>query len=287
MTIITKPSLVTKNEAAQFTLNKAELSNHASVVANTYFHDTTNWKEVLMKFTSTSGNQIEVLVFDATLASPTANFLVSEHARNGFEINHITIMDHDGGSLHIGQMDLNLPDFDVTVSDPASTPSSSPIVWDILGAGVVTNGNGELHTTNGGWNSSAFSSAPITGNFTISGIFHSVIGGGTNMMIGYLKNLPSSISGSPSANTSTSLYVDGGVSSVVMYNGADGTSTPVGIVANADADFNYEIARVGSFITAKVNGATIFTDSNYSGPVYPCATIYSNNGYSILSSSKA
>jgi len=118
MTIISKPSIVTKNEAAQFTLNKTELSNHPSVVVNSYFHETANWKEVIMKFTSTTGNQIEILVFDCSIALPVANFLVSEHARNGFEIQSITICDHDGGTLHIGQMDLNMPDFDVAVSEP-------------------------------------------------------------------------------------------------------------------------------------------------------------------------
>lgn len=281
MTIITKPSIVTKNEAAQFTLNKTELSNHATVAANTYFQDTANWKEVIMKFTSTSGNQIEVLVFDATQSSPTANFLVSDKARNGFEIQSITIMDFDGGSLKVSQMDLNMSEFDVAVSG-ASAPVAA--LWDALSGSATTSGSGQLQRNDFtlGWDAGAWHTTPLSGDFTFSGIFNLPSGASGDTMLGYKTSLP--VSGGAITNyITTSIYFHGSATVGSSYGGSPVIVNPSVGLSTAPSTNTFEIKRVSGVITAKVNGTTLFTET-LAGNVYISSVMYANEGQSIVSS---
>jgi hypothetical protein len=121
MAIITKPS-VSKNVAATFTLNKAELAAIPSVVAHPYFNNTTNWKFVRLLYQSSPGNQTSFVSFDATQVTPQATFLVSAKARDSFQIQKITILDYDGGFHEVKRSELNVADFDITfVAGPVIT----------------------------------------------------------------------------------------------------------------------------------------------------------------------
>lgn len=114
MPIITKPSSIQKNQSAQFVLNKTELSQLPSILADTYFSDTSNWKEVILSYKSTTGNQNQILKFDATLSSPSYNLLVSEKAKDLFQVQRITIVDFDNGSIKIPRSQLTVSDFDIS-----------------------------------------------------------------------------------------------------------------------------------------------------------------------------
>jgi hypothetical protein len=115
MAILTKPS-VSKGTVATFTLNKTELAQITSVTANTYFSNSSNWKKVKVHYISLIGNQREVVVFDATETTPSAQFLVSLKARSNFEVKHIIIEDFDGGIFKINRSELANPvsDFDIS-----------------------------------------------------------------------------------------------------------------------------------------------------------------------------
>jgi hypothetical protein len=126
MAIISKTS-VNKNEVSAFTLNKSELQLVESVVEDTYFADPTNWKRVRVCYTSSDGNQREVVVFDATQAVPTGEFLVSEKARDEFLVRKIVIEDFDGGWLDIPRTSLNASEFDILISILLSAPFSSTL----------------------------------------------------------------------------------------------------------------------------------------------------------------
>jgi len=115
MSMITKPS-VTKGVSAQFTLNKTSLSNHPSVLADSYFQDTDNWYRVNAVYKSSPGSQYEIVEFDAVQANPTGNFLVSLKARDLFQIEKLVIVDFDGGFLEIPRSELETEDWDVTIS---------------------------------------------------------------------------------------------------------------------------------------------------------------------------
>lgn len=114
MSIITKPSIV-KGTPAQFTLNKVQLLANSVVAADSYFSDSQNWYRVNLVYKSTVGGQYEIVEFDATQSSPTGNFLISEKARDSFEILKIKIIDFDGGFLEIPRSSLTSADFDITV----------------------------------------------------------------------------------------------------------------------------------------------------------------------------
>jgi hypothetical protein len=115
MAIITKPGSIQRNVAALFELNKVDLAAIASVVADTYFSNTTNWRRVKLSYESSTSNQIEIVVFDATQATPQSNFLVSDKSVGNFLIKKITIEDFDGGYHLIQRAELSNPtaDFDV------------------------------------------------------------------------------------------------------------------------------------------------------------------------------
>jgi hypothetical protein len=137
MAIITKPA-VSKNTPAVFTLNRAELAAVPLVTASAYFSNVANWKYVRLFYQSSPGNQQEFVVFDGTQANPQSNFLVSAKARDVFQIQKITIEDFDKGFLEIPRSQLNVADFDVTITAPVA-----PAILNIQSpaAGAYSAGN--------------------------------------------------------------------------------------------------------------------------------------------------
>jgi len=137
MAIITKPA-VSKNSAATFTLNKTELALVNSVSSNAFFSIITNWKYVRLFYQSSPGNQTEIVVFDATQATPQGQFLVSDKARDQFNIQKITIEDFDGGFLEVKRVELNTVDFDITFTAPV-TPIITSVTHSPSGSYIVGN----------------------------------------------------------------------------------------------------------------------------------------------------
>lgn len=115
MSILTKPS-VSKGVPAQFSLNKANLLLHPMVQASSYFSDQTNWYRVNVIYKSSVGTQYEIVEFDASQESPTGTFLVSERARDVFQVQRVQILDFDGGFLEIPRSELESEEWDVSMS---------------------------------------------------------------------------------------------------------------------------------------------------------------------------
>lgn len=115
MAIITKPNIV-KGEEAIFSLSKSELSQHPLVIADQYLSDTSNWFRVNIVYKSSTGRQYEIVEFDALQNIPTGKFLVSIGAKDSFQVLTIEILDFDGGILKIPRSELNVADFDLTIS---------------------------------------------------------------------------------------------------------------------------------------------------------------------------
>jgi hypothetical protein len=149
--IITKPATIEKNSAATIVLNKSQL---ASEIADAYYADSANWKEVFIYYKSSTGNQRKILKFNASQTSPEATFLASLKARNIFQVQKIVVMDFDGGSILIPRADLTVADFDIDMSAPvvsaiitgdftAGNPSWSYVsgpVFATAGYASITNG---------------------------------------------------------------------------------------------------------------------------------------------------
>ena len=112
MPILTKPT-ITKGTPATFTLNKSLLAALPSVTNDTYFSNQSNWNKIVLSFKSATGSQNEVVVFDATSATPTGTFLISLRARDAFNIIKIDIYDFDNGGISIPRSALNAAEFDI------------------------------------------------------------------------------------------------------------------------------------------------------------------------------
>ena len=146
MSIITKPSSITKNVAASFSLSKSELAAVASVASDSSFSDSANWKNVTLCYKSSQGNQRRFVRFDATMESPTGEFLCSLKSKNVFEIESITIKDFDNGSITVPASQLTSSEFKIdmgTVAPPVAPPEY--VVWDNLYQGAATNSTGKLY----------------------------------------------------------------------------------------------------------------------------------------------
>jgi hypothetical protein len=143
MPIITKPSTIEKNSPAIFTLNKSDLAQITSVLNDPYFSIQTNWKNVTIYYKSSIGNQKELLRFDATLSSPTASFLVSDKARDIFQVQKIIIQDFDGGSTFVNASELNSSEFEVDMS----SGSVNYVDWNIYTSGYTLGSEGGISRT--------------------------------------------------------------------------------------------------------------------------------------------
>lgn len=133
MAIITKPSQIDKNEPAVFELSKSELIALPEVAGDSYFSVMSNWSRVVLFYSSSVGNQKAILNFDASQATPTSNFLVSETARDEFEIQKIVIQDADGGFLTVPRSALEVNDFDVTLA-----PEQAVLLIDLNNSSSMT-----------------------------------------------------------------------------------------------------------------------------------------------------
>lgn len=135
MPIITKPASIQKGVAASFSLDKATLAAVPSVTADSYYSNQSNWQRVSLYYSSASagvGSQIEVVIFDATQPSPTANFLASSTARTQYSIAQIVIRDFDNGCFVVPRSQLTTSEFDITLT--SGSGSGTVITYEIANA---------------------------------------------------------------------------------------------------------------------------------------------------------
>ena len=113
MTIITKPSAIDKGIENVITLNKADLASDTKVVADSYYSDQNNWKNVYITYKTPEGGQVNDVIFDASEASPVGSFNPTLKARDTWEVQSVTIQDFDNGSLKLLRGDLTVAEFDI------------------------------------------------------------------------------------------------------------------------------------------------------------------------------
>lgn len=187
MSIITKPSIL-KGVPAQFTLNKSQLLLNPLVAADSYFSDSQNWYRVNLVYKSAVGGQYEIVEFDATQTNPTGNFLISEKARDSFEILKVKIIDFDGGFLEIPRSSLNVTNFDISLTGSGSGSSGGTInslTWtsDLNPEAYLGTSNSIQKLSGNGWNWNVVSNESVSGNAELefvvtktSGNFNHIVG---------------------------------------------------------------------------------------------------------------
>lgn len=122
MPILTKPS-VTRAKPASFSLDKSLL---VGLISDAYYKDTANWKSIVLQYVSSVGKQKSKVLFDASQATPTGEFLVSIKARHFFEVEAIIVYDFDGGHYLIPRSSLTASEFDLSTLFTKVRDFSSP-----------------------------------------------------------------------------------------------------------------------------------------------------------------
>lgn len=117
MTLLAKPTSITKGSPALFTLDKAALAALPAIDADDYFRDTDNWRQVRIIYKTPFGGKEEV-IFDAAPLHPTAYFNVSIRGRGFFDFDTIYIEDFDNGYLMVDKVFLPSAEFEVTINPP-------------------------------------------------------------------------------------------------------------------------------------------------------------------------
>lgn len=285
MPIITKPVSIQKNVPASFSLDKSALAAVPSVVADSYFSDSSNWSKVLLFYKSSVGNQKEVIKFDATQPSPTADFLASEKARDIFQIQKIIITDFDNGNFEVPRTQLTVADFDV---DMSGTPSTTNILWvfestSYMAPYGIDGGIEVLGGAPGSW--AQAKSVALTGDFTLE---YKVTLTASHFLLGYSKYdvpLGSDLTPERCAYFSPISYtwVDADDAQADPWVDAMniGQSSPLANTA-LNQLYTVKFERVGGLITATMyNGtssATFTVESAYTGVVYPHIALWSGAG---------
>lgn len=117
MGFLTLPSgVVEKGISYQVSVSKSELALNSKVAADSYFSNSNVWNRFTATYQSTNElDHIEVMNFDATIASPVSNFLVSEFSIGSFRILNFVIHDFDGGTLELTRDDINVTEYDISM----------------------------------------------------------------------------------------------------------------------------------------------------------------------------
>ena len=267
MPIITKPSTIDKNSPAEISLDKAALAAVSLVVADDYFSDSDNWKEVFIYYKSSTGNQREILKFNATVSSPTADFLVSDKALDIFEVQKIVIVDFDAGNITIPRSQLTTSEFDIDMST-VTPPAYDYINWDLTN-GPTTNAVGAVLTnpSSQNWFYMMKSSAAYASAFEVSYTFD----GADCLEIGVgMADSPTlgTFGGSVVMINRSGLYFE------INTNGD--TWLPGQYSFNAVGTNTIKFSRTGGTVTIYLNGVSVHSYSN-SALLYPLGRPYLGN----------
>lgn len=100
-----------KGASTTVTLDKTVVEGFSQVDGDAYWTDSANIKNVFVQYKSTAGSQIKVLLFDFSVASPTAVLSFSARARDAFQIIKLIVKDFDDGEIILSRSQLlaNIP----------------------------------------------------------------------------------------------------------------------------------------------------------------------------------
>ena len=235
MSIITSvPALnaIVKGVGGTFTLNKADVLALPAITADPYFSDTANWYRVVLAYRSSTGNQSENVVFDATQVTPTAIFLASDTALDIFEVLRIDVYDFDNGFISVQRADLTTAEFDVDMTPPPS--------------GLYTRDFVTLNSQQGYEVTSGSSSSPLA--FFPSGTEFTCAFGATNT---YSNNDIAGF-GLPNGTYKLKIYITS-FSSTEMFR-----NMTLGLLNNGvDVSYNTLLANVGGFVEVTIVGSNL------------------------------
>lgn len=266
MPIITKPA-ISKGSPASITLDKSSLAALPLVSGDSYFSVQANWNKIRVYF-SAAGGQREVLTFDATQSSPAAQFNVSARARDVFQVQKITIIDFDGGSLDIPRSALNAAEFDVDLSGLSFT-------WN-RAASVTAFGDSGLQTSSLGSFANGSITQAINGDFDVTMTIE-MTALSSDFLAGFALSaldLSGGINAYNPAHIINGSYGSPQPGQNALEWGLGMEDNPSGVFGVGTGVYKIRFTRVGSTITYQLTNTSnvVFSSGNaktgYTGPVY-------------------
>jgi len=262
-------------------MGKDVLKSISKVSSDAVFSNEANWKLVNFVFKHSSSSRRLVASFRSNFESSKKTKLKTNmKIGDGFQLHKIIISKSDRSNLVIKRSEISGAsgfDFSLLADGPsAPTPPASGVVWDALFGGVVSPSAGKVHlaTSDGTWKNAAWRTTPINGDFSFTGV-QLYVSSPDDMMVGYRKTIPVAplLSGNIAEALTSGIYFHGSITRAIGYGGTDVAVS--GSVMQASNTF--EFTRVGSTITAKANGFTIFTDE-YAGELFLTSVFYGMGG---------
>lgn len=279
MALITGTLAIAASSSSILTLNRVEL---AGLITDTFYTNKDNWKKVVVRWANLS--QFVDVVFDGQTGLGKCAF-PAKVLNGNFKIYSIKILDYVNGEYTMTQGQVpSVVTYNITASGGVAYSGGggggSALLWDNLAAGMVTNGNGELHNTtpDAGWGNNAYSES---GKFIGSGDFSftwnmSMADLACQWIIGIQDSTPNLAS----AAYNTQLYGVYHDANQHYYAALGGSYYGVDLGIISGLTSAVKIARESGNLKFYVNNVLLHTINSVSNTtIYPTANLYngSNN----------
>jgi hypothetical protein len=113
---------VQKGQSNVFELDVNLLLTDVQANKDSYFHNINVWRRVMVTYDTDAGGQTEHIEFNPARNPSSGNFTISSEARNVWEIQAVTIVDKDGGSIVYYRDELDTAYFDLDLSGAVQPP---------------------------------------------------------------------------------------------------------------------------------------------------------------------
>lgn len=271
MAIITKPGSILKGSGATITLNKSQLAALAPVAADAYYSDSTNWFKVHIKYKSSTSSQFELLKFDATVASPEAEFLVSDKANDVFNVDYIDILDFDNGIFRVEDSSLNSSEFEIDMGSVTPPASFTYINYNINPFGYIVSPTGGVTSGSVPYGDDQFIKSSINesvGDFEYQWDFNWTGINAANMLLGITT------SGGSLWYENLSCFEGTGVNTYRLWVGS---STGV-VTGNLSAgNHTFKLVRTGTTLYYYLDNVLVYSGGSVSGTAQPTVRAYPSN----------
>lgn len=106
---------VSKGQDNIFELDVNLLLTDVQANKDSYFHNINVWRRVMVTYDTDQGGQTEHIEFNPARNPSTGNFDISSEARDVWEVQAVTILDKDGGSIVYYRDELDTAYFDINL----------------------------------------------------------------------------------------------------------------------------------------------------------------------------
>ena len=148
---------VVKGDNNQFVLDVNLLLTDVQANKDSYFSDINVWKRVIVTYDTDQGGQTEHIDFNPARNPSTGSFKISSEARDTWEVQAVTIVDKDGGSIVYYRDELDTAYFDLDLNGAVQPPQSGTGLFSsTLKSDSIVLSGGDLIATKTNQNGGSF-----------------------------------------------------------------------------------------------------------------------------------